>query len=111
MSYSKVIKTVVSALNLSKTDAEILKALITTKGGLLISEITEYIKRSERNVRNRLDLLIEKGLLKREIEILRNKRLAYRYSLESPRKIIEKTKSHLFRGIGELDNLLLYPND
>ena len=106
MKYSQVIKTVVSALNLSKTDAEILKALITKKGGLLISEITGCIKRSERNVRNRLDFLIKKGLLKREIEVLRNKRLAYRYSLESAKTIVEKAKKHLFRGIDKLNNLL-----
>ena len=106
MKYSQIIKTVVSALNLSKTDAEILKALITKKGGLLISEITDCIKRSERNIRNRLDFLIKKGLLKREIEVLRNKRLAYRYSLESAKTIVEKAKKHLFRGIDKLNNLL-----
>ena len=110
MVHSQFIKTVASALDLSKTDAEILKALITKKGGLLISEITEYIKRSERNVRNRLDLLIEKGLLKKEIEVLNNRRLAHRYSLESAEKIVKAAKNHLLKRVGEL-NKLLHFND
>ncbi len=106
MIHPQFIKTVVSALNLSKTDAEILKALVIKKGGLLISEITDYIHRSERNVRNRLDLLIKKGILKKEIEVLSNKRLAHRYSLESVEKIIEEAKNHLLKKIGELNSLL-----
>ena len=106
MAHSQFIKTVVSALDLSKTDAEILKALIIRKGGLLISEITDYIHRSERNVRNRLDLLIKKGILKKEIEVLSNKRLAHRYSLESVEKIVETAKNHLLKKVGELNNLL-----
>ena len=83
MTNSSFIKTVVSTLNLTKTDAEILKILISMNSGLLISEIIEHIKRSERNVRKRLNILIEKGLLKKKMEVLENKRLAYRYSLES----------------------------
>ena len=110
MIHSQFIKTVVSALDLSKTDAEILKALIIRKGGLLISEITDYIHRSERNVRSRLDLLIKKGILKKEIEVLRNKRLAHRYTLESVEKIVETAKNHLLKKVGELNNLL-HSND
>ncbi len=106
MAHSQFIKTVTSARDLSKTDTEILKVLITKEGGLLISEITEYIKRSERNVRNRLDLLIKKGLLKKKIEVLNNKRLAHRYSLESVEKIVEASKNHLLKKVGELNNLL-----
>jgi|GEM_PF-3774515 len=106
MVHSQFIKTVTSALDLSKTDAEILKALITKKSGLLISEITEYIKRSERNVRNRLDLLIKKGLLKKEVEVLSNKRLAHKYSLVPVEKIVEEAKNHLIKKIGKLNNLL-----
>ena len=100
-----LINSIANVLNLTKTDYEILKILITKKSGLLISEITNYIKRSERNVRNRLDLLIKKGLLKKEIEVLKNKRLAHRYSLESTEKIIESSKNHLFRKIKELNNI------
>lgn len=106
MIHSKFIKTIASALDLSKTDAEILKTLIIRKGGLLISEITGYIHRSERNVRNRLDLLIKKGILKKEIEVLDNKRLAHRYSLESVEKIVEMAKNHLLKKVDELNNLL-----
>lgn len=106
MSHQTFLQTVVSTFNLTKTDAEIIKTLITVKSGLMITEITKRIKRSERNVRARVRLLFEKGLLKREIEILKNKRLAYRYSLQSYEKIIEKAKIHLFEKIGELNKLL-----
>ena len=105
MAHSQFIKTVASTLDLSKTDVEILKALITKKRGLSISEITDYIHRSERNVRNRLDLLIRKGLLKRKIETLSNKRLSYKYSLKPAEKIARITKSYLFKKINKLDNL------
>jgi predicted transcriptional regulator len=106
MSYSSFIGTVVSTLNLTKTDAEILRILISMKGGLLISEIIEHIKRSERNVRKRINILVKKGILKKKVEILENKRLAYIYSLESNKKIIEKAKIQLSNKIEELNNLL-----
>ncbi|MGC9384987.1 MAG: hypothetical protein ACP5D6_10345, partial [Kosmotogaceae bacterium] len=64
------------------------------------------IERSERHIRQRLQFLIEKGFLKREIEVLSNKRLAYRYSLKSAKTIVEKAKKHLFRENNKLDNLL-----
>ena len=106
MTNSSFIKTVVSTLNLTKTDAEILKILISMNSGLLISEIIEHIKRSVRNVRKRLNILIEKGLLKKKMEVLENKRLAYRYSLESDKKIVDRTKNYLSKKIEELNNLL-----
>ena len=80
-------------------------ALISEKGGLLIDDIIKISKRSERNIRKRINLLIKKGILKREIEILKNKRIAYRYFIESKRKIIEVTKKHLIRDINELNQL------
>ena len=103
---SMLVNSVTNVLDLSKTDSEILKILITKKSGLLISEITNYIKRSERNVRSRLDLLIKKGLLRKEVEVLDNKRLAHRYSLEPVEKIVESSKNHLLKKIGELNNIL-----
>ena len=101
-----LINSVTSALNLSKTDTEILRILITKKSGLLISEITKYLKRSERNVRSRLDILIKKGLIKKEVEVLDNKRLAHRYSLMPVEKMVESAKNHLLKKIGDLNNIL-----
>jgi predicted transcriptional regulator len=105
------IKTVVSTLNLTKTDSEILKILKSVKGGLLISEIIEKIKRSERNIRKRLNLLNKKGLLIKKVEVLKNNRLAYRYFLESENIIVEKAKIHLSKKIEELNSILLKNNN
>ncbi len=105
MSYSSIIKIVFSTINLTKTDIEILKLLISSKGGLLISDIIQKIKRSERNIRKRIVLLIEKGFLIRKIEILNNKRLAYRYYIESEKNIIDRITNQLYLKIENLNKL------
>jgi predicted DNA-binding transcriptional regulator len=105
MSYSSIIKIVFSTINLTKTDIEILKLLISSKGGLLISDIIQKIKRSERNIRKRIVLLIEKGFLIRKIEILNNKRLAYRYYIESEKNIIDRITNQLYLKIENLNEL------
>ena len=99
------IKKVSSILSFSKTDEDILKILFKEKR-LLVSEIADRIKRSERYIRQRLYFLIEKGFLKKEIDVLKNKRLAYRYSLEPGKKIVEEAKSHFSGKISELNILL-----
>ena len=106
MTKSLFVNTVVSVLNLTKTDFEIIKILISLKSGLLISDISKHIKRSERNVRKRINILIEKGLLKKKMEVLENKRLAYRYSIESKKDIIDGAKKHLSEKINELNKLI-----
>ena len=106
MLQSKIIRAIVSTFNLTKTDAEIIQTLTDNKEGLLVSEITERIQRSERNVRARVKILFEKGILHRKVEILGNKRLAYRYYLQPYEKIIEAMKKHLTGKIRKL-NLLL----
>lgn len=106
MTKSLFVNTVVSVLNLTKTDFEIIKILISLKSGLLISDISKHIKRSERNVRKRINILIEKGLLKKKMEVLENKRLAYRYSIESKKDIVDGAKKHLSEKINELNKLI-----
>jgi hypothetical protein len=54
-------------------------------------------------------LLINHGILIRKIEVLENKRLAYRYSIQTEKKIIEKITNQLHLKIENLNNLL-YPN-
>jgi predicted transcriptional regulator len=102
---NQLINLVVSTFGLTKTDAEILKVLIQQKSGLLISEITGIIKRSERTVRQSIKKLLEKGILKRDVEILKNKRLAYRYNIRSKEALISKAKKHLLNQVGELNEL------
>lgn len=105
MAYSSILEIVISTLKFTKTDIEILKLLISKKGGLLISDIIYYIKRSERNIRKRLKLLINIGILKRKIEVLDNNRLAYRYCIESEKNIVEKITNNLNWKIENLKNL------
>ena len=99
------IKAISNTLNLTKTDIEIIKILISDRSGLLVSDLIKKIRRSERNVRNRLDELIQKGIIIREIEILKNKRLAYRYYIESNDNIVNRLKRYLFDEIQELNKL------
>lgn len=106
MSYHSILRIVISNLQITKTDIEILKLLISKKGGLLISDIIQNISRSERNIRKRLKMLINKGILKRKIEVLDNKRLAYRYTIESEKRIIEIIINQLNWKIENLNNLL-----
>lgn len=67
MDYSRLIKKAAINLNLSKTDIEILKNFVEGKK-LLVSDITDHIKRSERHVRQRLSMLVEKGFLKKTLK-------------------------------------------
>ncbi len=106
MNYSSLLKIIVNTLSLTKSDIEILKLLYSKKGGLLISDIIEKIKCSERNIRKRIKLLIEKGILTKRIEVLENKRLAYRYFIVNEKRIIEKTINNLNLKIMNLNNLL-----
>jgi len=102
--YLSFIVKVADTLNLSKTDIEIL-ATLHERRKLLVSEIAEHIKRSERHIRQRLHVLHEKRLLKREIEVLKNKRIAYRYSLRSTRNIIIEMRRGLLKKLDEIDKL------
>jgi len=51
-------------------------------------------------------MLINNGILQRKIEVLDNKRLAYRYSIESEKRIIEIIINQLNWKIENLNNLL-----
>lgn len=101
----QLINIVVSTFRLTKTDAEILKALIQQKSGLLISDLTRTIQRSERTIRQRIKKLLDHGILQKKIEIQKNKRLAYRYNIKSKQILISKSKQHLLNKVGQLNEL------
>ena len=103
--YLRFLKEAAHVMDLSRTDFEILKALYEGKH-LLISEIVECIKRSERHIRERLKILQENGFLKKDIEVLNNKRLAYRYSLRSVDNIGREIQIKLFKKIDAIDKLM-----
>ena len=89
-------------LGLSQTDLEIIH-ILSQKEHLLVTEIAEKIKRSRRHVCQRLSALIDKGILDRELHVLHNKRVAYRYSLKSSDHIARHVRVHLLNTIAELD--------
>ena len=89
-------------LGLSKTDLAIIHSL-SHEQKLLVSEIALQTQRSKRHICHRLSILLEKGLLERELHILHNKRVAYRYSLLSTDRIVQRLREHLLRTLSELD--------
>ena len=101
-----VIEQIAALSNLSKTDVEILIALYK-KSQLLVSEIANNIKRSERHIRQRLQTLYKQGFLKRKIEILKNKRIAYRYSLIPFQKVTIELRKKMQKKIDEIEKLII----
>ena len=89
-------------LNLTKTDLAIISSLSCDQK-LLVSEIAHQTNRSKRHICERLSLLLEKGLLERELHILHNKRVAYRYSLLSADRITQRLREHLLQTLSELE--------
>jgi predicted DNA-binding transcriptional regulator len=91
-------------LDLSKTDLAIISSLSCDQK-LLVSDIAHQTKRSKRHICDRLSYLLEKGLLERELYILQNKRVAYRYSLLSIDRITERLREHILQTLSDLDNV------
>jgi predicted DNA-binding transcriptional regulator len=89
-------------LGLSKTDLAIISSLSRDQK-LLVSEIASQTQRSKRHICQRLSVLLEKGLLERELHILHNKRVAYRYSLLSVDRITQRLREHLLQTLSELE--------
>src|SRR4030042_1485664 len=103
------IEKVAILLNLSKTDVEILITL-NKNGKLLVSEITKNIKRSERHIRQRLQVLHEKGFLKKDIEVLKNKRIAYRYCLRPLQSMTADVRRDLQKKLDEIEKIAVELN-
>jgi predicted transcriptional regulator len=99
-----VAKITTEILGLGKTVADILSVISKNKE-MLISDIAEKLKKSERSVRKYLKTLVDKGLLEKKIEITRNNRLAYKYSMRSPEKIFEILKIDLASKINKVESL------
>ena len=98
----RFIEKIVTTLNLSKMGVEILTTL-HEKRKFLVPEISEHLQRSEKHACQQLHVLHEKGFLKKEIEVLKNKRLTYHYSLN----IVNEAKIRLQKRIDELYKLIV----
>jgi predicted DNA-binding transcriptional regulator len=102
VSHPDIVKVAAKILSLPKTAANLLHVIAKEKG-LFISDIIRKMKMSERCVRHHLKILSERGLLKRTVEITRNKRLSYRYSLAKIKGIEQVLKSEISRKIKEIN--------
>ena len=100
--HQDIVKVAAKILKLPKTTANLLHVIAKEKG-LFISDIIRKMKMSERCVRHHLKILSEKGLLKRTVEITRNKRLSYRYSLAKIKGIEQMLKAEVSRKIKEIN--------
>lgn len=87
-----------------ETVAEILR-VVSKNNEMLISDIAGKIKKSERSVRKYLKTLVDKGLLEKKVDITRNNRLAYKYSMCSPEKILEILKIDISVKLDKIESL------
>ncbi len=74
-------KRIAALLNLPKTAVDIIVVLRRAKRPLLIKEIAGYLGKSERTVRRYIKILVEKGIVAKDVVVTASKRLAYRYFL------------------------------
>jgi predicted DNA-binding transcriptional regulator len=91
--------------DLPKTSSDILTTIAQGRK-LLVSDIAKKLKKSERAIRSHLSFLLKKGFLNRKIEITKNKKLAYRYSLRPLNEIVKKLKQELVIKIQKLNKFI-----
>ncbi|PIV69423.1 MAG: hypothetical protein COS08_04750 [Euryarchaeota archaeon CG01_land_8_20_14_3_00_38_12] len=89
---------------LPQTSSNILVA-IAKEGKLLISEIAQKIKKSERIVRKHVRALLEKGFLERKIKVTRNNKLAYNYSLKSINEIVKILRKDMMLKLNRVNDI------
>lgn len=90
--------------SLPQTSSNILVA-IAKEGKLLISEIAQKVKKSERIVRKHVGALLEKGFIERKIKITRNNKLAYNYSLRPINEIVKIVRRDLTLKLNRVNDI------
>jgi len=90
-------------LNIRATGRKILDILARSKRGLLVSEIIERSKKSERAVRTHLKLLIQLHLIRRKKVVTKKRKLAYRYLALRTQELIRSTKKEMRRRLRRLE--------
>ena len=91
------------ALGLPRTAALIIKALARAREALAVDEIVEQVKSSERSVRENLQVLLQRGVLIRQVFVTANKKLAYAYSLKPVDDLLEAARKEVARTIGRIE--------
>ena len=79
----------VSLLSIPKTALEIVVVLKKAGRPLLIKDIAKYLGKSERTVRRYIGVLVEKGIVTKDVVVTSSKRLAYLYFLPT-KEVFEK---------------------
>ena len=74
-------KRIAALFNIPKTAVEIVMVLRRAKRPLLIKEIARYMGKSERTVRRYIKMLVDRGIVAKDVVVTKSKRLAYRYFL------------------------------
>ena len=74
-------------LRLPRTSLKIVSAL-ASRGELSVRQIVRQVRVSERSVRQNLALLMQRGILQRDVLVTATKKLAYRYSLRSVEELL-----------------------
>jgi len=82
-------KRIAALLNLPKTAVDIIVVLRRAKRPLLIKEIARYLGKSERTVRRYIKILVDRGIVAKDVVVTASKRLAYRYFLPT-KEVFEK---------------------
>ncbi|HDM77931.1 MAG TPA: hypothetical protein ENG51_15930 [Deltaproteobacteria bacterium] len=90
-------------LGISATGRLILSSLVETKKRLSVPEITAEIKRSERSVRAQLKILTKLELVKKEIMITKEGRLAYQYFVPRIDGLAKSVKKEMIRRLRRLE--------
>ncbi|WP_456469453.1 helix-turn-helix domain-containing protein [Archaeoglobus sp.] len=90
---------IVEKLRFKPSDIRIY-ALLLEKGEMRVSEIARELGLSVRFVRDRLKVLVKKGIVKREL--VDRGWVGYIYIAEKPSRVIEKIKTGI---LGELEKL------
>jgi len=100
---NNLIAEVSGILGIPATGRMILDSLIRTGKKLSVSEITAEIKRSERSVRAQLKILADLELVRRNITITKNGRLAYQYFAPRINELVETAKRETLRRLRGLE--------
>ena len=90
-------------LDISTTGRKILNLLVRTKKGLSVPEIIARTKRSERSIRTHLKALTELKLIRKDMMITREGRLAYRYFVLRASDLVKSVRKETLGRLRKLE--------
>jgi predicted DNA-binding transcriptional regulator len=94
------------ALGLPTTAKRIIGALASARERLGVDEIVRRVRSSERSVRENLRLLLQRGLLHREVFVTANKKLAYAYSLRPVEDLLATARKEFAHALDRIERVV-----